>query len=155
MLYIATSLLFFLAFLSLYALIKNNRNLFLLFFLVPVILGSSIFAGYAIFILQGTPIDRLPKGQVEVVWAEAQKPIIVFLVRHEGKPIPKYYRMNYTKDNYRLLDSLAKSTEKGKPEKGEFKHFNSKTNPNVKFDTIKRNKLPSKNSEPRLKVVIP
>ena len=155
MLYIATSLLFFLAFISLYALIRNNRNLFLLFFLVPVILGSSIFAGYAIFILQGTPIDRLPKGQVEVVWAEVQKPIIVFLVRHEDRPIPKYYKINYTKDNSRLLNKLAEGTKKGRPEKGEFKHFNTETNPNVKFDTIKRNRLPSKNSEPRLKMDIP
>jgi len=155
MLYVATSLFFSLAFLSLYVLIRNNKNLFLLFFLVPGMLGSSIFAGYAIFILQGTPINRLPKGEVEVVWVEVQKPSIVFLVRHEGTPIPKYYMIDYTKDNSKLLNKLAEGTEKGRPEKGEFKHLNPETNPNVMFDNIKRKLLPTKSTQPKTKMDIP
>ena len=90
MIYIASILLFLLAVISVYALIKSKSNLVALFFLIPIILSSSIYTGYSIYVLQGTPINGLPEGKVELIWAEMQKPNIVFLVRHENTPTPKY-----------------------------------------------------------------
>ena len=79
MIYVASILLFLLAVVSVYALIKSKGNMIALFFLIPVILSSSIYTGYSIYVLQGTPIYSLPEGKVELVWAEMQKPNIVFL----------------------------------------------------------------------------
>ena len=78
MIYVASILLFLLAVVSVYALIKSKENALVLFFLIPIILASSIYTGYSIYVLQGTPINNLPEGKVELIWAEIQKPNIVF-----------------------------------------------------------------------------
>lgn len=148
MIYIASVLLFLLAVVSVYALIKSKSNLMLLFFLIPIILSSSIYTGYSIYVLQGTPIGGLPEGKVEVVWAEMQKPNIVFLVRHENDTIPKYYRIPYTKENAKLLSSLHRNAANGRAEEGQFKPkepggINTESQ-DVSFDKIKREPLPPK-----------
>lgn len=150
MIYVASVLLFLLAVVSVYALIKSKSNFVALFFLIPVILSSSIYTGYSIYVLQGTPINGLPEGKVEVIWAEMQKPDIVFLVRHENKPIPKYYRIPYTKENAKILQGLHQSASMGHPQEGEFKPKEDGgiriENQDISFDKIKREPLPPKRS---------
>ena len=41
------------------------------------ILVGTLFAGYAIYILQGTPKNGIPDYEVEVVFIEMQKPWII------------------------------------------------------------------------------
>lgn len=150
MIYVASILLFLLAVVSVYALIKSKGNMIALFFLIPVILSSSLYTGYSIYVLQGTPIYSLPEGKVELVWAEMQKPDIVFLVRHEESPIPKYHRIPYTKENAKLLSALNQMAGMGHPQEGEFKPKEegglSQENQDVSFDRIKREPLPPKRS---------
>jgi len=148
MIYVASVLLFLLAVVSIYALIKSRSNLILLFFLIPIILSSSIYTGYSIYVLQGTPINNLPEGKVELIWAEMQKPDIIFLVRHEDETIPKYYRIPYTKNNAKLLAGLNKMAGAGHPQEGEFKPKETGginiDNQDISFDKIKREPLPPK-----------
>ena len=61
MIYIATLLLFCLAVLTVYAIIQTNKNRILVFLLIPLVLVSSLYTGYSIYALQGTPINTLPK----------------------------------------------------------------------------------------------
>jgi len=148
MIYVASILLFLLAVVSVYALIKSKGNTLVLFFLIPIILSSSLYTGYSIYVLQGTPIHSLPEGKVELIWAEMQKPDIVFLVRHEDSTIPKYYRIPYTKENAKLLSNLNELASKGNPQKGEFqppqKGGAITVNQDVSFDRISREPLPPK-----------
>jgi hypothetical protein len=157
MIYVASILLFLLAVVSVYALIKSKENAIVLFFLIPIILASSIYTGYSIYVLQGTPIHSLPQGKVELIWAEIQKPNIVFLVRHEDTSIPKYYRLPYTKENAKLLGNLSEQAEKGSPQTGEFKPPNKggsiTVNQDVSFDRIKREPLPPKKNALKLQGV--
>lgn len=78
MIYLATILLFMLAVVAIYAIIQTGKNNVITFFLIPLVLVSSIFTGYSIYVLQGTPVNTLPKGEVTVLWAEVQKPNIYF-----------------------------------------------------------------------------
>ena len=157
MIYIASILLFLLAVISVYALIKSKSNLVALFFLIPIILSSSIYTGYSIYVLQGTPINGLPEGKVELIWAEMQKPDIVFLVRHENTPTPKYYRIPYTKENAKLLSGLNQQASQGRPQEGEFKPKETSgtriENQDVSFDRIKREPLPPKKNALKLQGV--
>ena len=157
MIYVASILLFLLAVVSVYALIKSKGNMIALFFLIPVILSSSIYTGYSIYVLQGTPIYSLPEGKVELVWAEMQKPNIVFLVRHEDSTIPKYYRIPYTKENAKLLSALNQMAGMGHPQEGEFKPKEEgglqQENQDVSFDRIKREPLPPKKNALQLQGV--
>ena len=157
MIYVASVLLFLLAVVSVYALIRSRSNLFLLFFLIPIILSSSIYTGYSIYVLQGTPIHSLPQGKVELIWAEMQKPDIVFLVRHEDELIPKYYRVPYTKQNAKLLSGLNRMASMGHKQEGEFKPKETGgvniENQDISFDRIKREPLPPKKNALQLQGV--
>ena len=64
--YISIGLIFALSVLTVYSLIQLGKNNILTFFLIPLALVASIFTGYTLFALQGTPINDMPKGQVEV-----------------------------------------------------------------------------------------
>ena len=101
--YAGIGLLLGLAILTVYALIQLGRNNTLTFFLIPVALVSSIFSGYTMLALQGTPIDGIPEEQVEVIWVEVQKPHIYFNVRPVGELQPVYYRIPYTEDNAKKM----------------------------------------------------
>ena len=157
MIYVASILLFLLAVVSVYALIQSKKNYLIMFILIPTILCSSIYTGYSIYVLQGTPIYDLPKGKVELVWAEMQKPDIVFLVRHEDEKIPKYYRIPYTKENARLMNRLNQMSAAGHPQEGKFKLKEEggriQENQDVLFDKIKREPLPPKKNALKLQGV--
>jgi len=149
MIYIATLLLFCLAVLTVYAIIQTNKNRILVFLLIPLVLVSSLYTGYSIYALQGTPINTLPKGEVEVLWAEVQKPHIYFLVRHTGEPRPQYYTMPYSENNARKMQNMGKQAEDGTPATGEFKETEQQnglitTVQEFTFDNIRRDALPPK-----------
>lgn len=158
MIYIATILLFSLAVLTIYAIIQTNKNRLLVFLLIPLVLVCSLYTGYSIYALQGTPISKLPKGEVEVLWAEVQKPHIYFLVRHAGEPQPQYYTMPYSKNNARKMQAMGEQAEEGKPVTGEFKESEQKNgliteSQEFVFDNIRRDPLPPKRKELRLQGV--
>ena len=143
LIYISIGLLMALAILCVYAMIQLGRNNTLTFLLIPLVLISAIFTGYSIFALQGTPIPGIPKGQVEVIWAEVQKPSIFFLVRVPGNSTrPIYHSIPYTEDN----------AANGNGQKGEFKIEDKDGNDlsrtdEIFFDNISRSKLPMKKSQ--------
>lgn len=151
--YAGIMLLFGLAILTVYALIQLGKNNTLTFFLIPIALISSIFSGWTMLALQGTPINGIPDGEVEVIWVEIQKPHIYFNVRPDGETEPVYHVIPYTKDNAKKMQSLAEAAEQGRPEKGEFKQKDGdqkKDQSNsyeIQFDNINRSPLPSKRSE--------
>jgi len=153
MIYAGIGLLLGLAILTVYALIQLGRNNILTFFLIPIALVASIFAGYTMFALQGTPIEGIPEGEVEVVWAEVQKPHIYFTVRHKGEKRPTYYHIPYNENNAKKMAELAEAAKAGRPEKGQFKKKDGDQNQDesksfeIQFDDIDRTPLPMKKSE--------
>jgi len=150
MIYGSIGLLFALAVLTVYALIQLGKNNVLTFFLIPLALVASIYTSYTLFALQGTPINSLPEGNVEVVWVEVQKPEIFFTVRHLGETEPTYYVIPYTTANAKEMDRLLKAMMKGQRMEGEFKKGEPDTgdlshDPNrIHFDDIERHPLPEK-----------
>lgn len=158
MIYIATILLFCLAVLTVYAIIQTNKNRILVFLLIPLVLVSSLYTGYSIYALQGTPVNSLPKGEVEVLWAEVQKPHIYYLVRHVGEPQPQYYTMPYSKSNARKMQNMGEQAENGKPVTGVFKETEQQNGllTNIQeftFDNIRRDSLPPKRKALKLQGV--
>ena len=150
MIYGSIGLLFALAVLTVYALIQLGRNNVLTFFLIPLALVASIYTSYTLFALQGTPINSLPEGNVEVVWVEVQKPEIFFTVRHFGKTEPTYYVIPYTTANAKEMDRLLKAMMKGQRVEGQFQKGEPDTGDlshdpdRIHFDDIERHPLPEK-----------
>ena len=150
MIYGSIGLLFALAVLTVYALIQLGKNNVLTFFLIPLALVASIYTSYTLFALQGTPINSLPEGNVEVVWVEVQKPEIFFTVRHFGESEPTYYTIPYTDKNAKEMDRLLKMMMKGVRPEGEFKKGDpdagdlSMQHQDIMFDDIERHPLPEK-----------
>lgn len=153
MLFGAVILFFLTGVVTVYAIIQTGKNYALQALMIPLILVSTIFAGYAIFILQGTPKNGIPDGEVEVVWVELQKPNILFLARgtEEGdSPIPKYYRIPYNDQNKKEVNKMKKKMEMGVPVQGEFKQKqplpggNEPPQGEFEFDDIRRDGLPPK-----------
>lgn len=120
MIYAATALIFFTSAITLYALIQVKKNIILMMILIPALLTSSVFSGYSIYVLQGTPITRgLPVDvKVEIVWAELAKPDIRLLMRVGDNESPLYYVIAYTKDNVEALKKAMKNQEQGKDQPG-------------------------------------
>mgnify|MGYP000209159111 FL=1 len=147
--YISIGLIFALSVLTVYSLIQLGKNNILTFFLIPLALVASIFTGYTLFALQGTPINDMPKGQVEVIWVEIQKPNIYFLVRPAGETQPVYHRIPYTNKNADKMAELQKKADGGRPVTGEFKEMEKGKNDmsrseDIRFDEIERSPLPTK-----------
>lgn len=147
--YISIGLIFALSVLTVYSLIQLGKNNILTFFLIPLALVASIFTGYTLFALQGTPINDMPKGQVEVIWVEIQKPNIYFLVRPAGETQPVYHRIPYTNKNADKMSELQKKANGGRPVSGEFKETEKGKNDmskseDIRFDEIERSPLPTK-----------
>ena len=127
----AVVLFFLIGVVAIYALIQTGKNYALQAVLIPIILVGTLFAGYAIYILQGTPKVGIPEGNVELVFVEMQKPWIIFLSREipeedeEGEgyadPIPKYFRIVYNEENKKTMNRLIKRMEAGQKVEGEFK----------------------------------
>lgn len=156
MLFGAVILFFLMGVVAIYALIQTGKNYALQAVLIPVILVSTLFAGYAIYILQGTPKKGIPDYEVEIVFVEMQKPNILFLARQkagdddtETDPIPKYFVIPYNDENKKTMNKIMKKMEMGVQVEGKFK---KKTNPTgtqpptgeYQFDDIKREGLPPK-----------
>jgi len=75
-----------------------------------MLLTSTVYTGYSIYALQGTPINGIPVGKsVEILWVEPAKPWIRLMLRVEENPQPTYYKMAYTKKN---MDELNKAAAK-------------------------------------------
>ena len=153
MLFGAVILFFLTGVVTVYAIIQTGKNYALQALMIPLILVSTIFAGYAIFILQGTPKNGIPDGEVEIVWVEMQKPNILFLARgtQQGdNPIPKYYRIPYNDPNKKMVNEMKKKMEMGVPVQGKFEQ--KKPLPGgqeppqgeFEFDDIRREGLPPK-----------
>ncbi len=112
MVYTSATLIFITSVITLYALIIHRKNLMILVFLIPMLLTSTVYTGYSIYALQGTPINGLPLGKsVEVVWVEPAKPWIRLILRVGDKSEPTYYKIAYTKEN---MDELNKAMAKAK-----------------------------------------
>lgn len=153
MLFGAVILFFLTGVVTIYAIIQTGKNYALQSLMIPLILVSTIFAGYAIFILQGTPKNGIPDGEVEILWVEQQKPNILFLARgtEQGdSPIPKYYRIPYNDQNKKEINKMKRKMEMGMPVQGQFKQ--KKPLPGgqeppqgeFEFDDIRREGLPPK-----------
>ena len=123
MVYTSATLIFITSVITLYALILHRKNLIILIFLIPMLLTSTVYTGYSIYALQGTPINGIPVGKsVEILWVEPAKPWIRLMLRVEENPQPTYYKMAYTKKNMDELNKAAAKAAKsgqGKVE-GEF-----------------------------------
>jgi len=112
MVYTSATLIFITSVITLYALILHRKNLIILIFLIPMLLTSTVYTGYSIYALQGTPIQGIPVGKsVEILWVEPAKPWIRLMLRVEDDPQPVYYKMVYTKKN---MDELNKAAVKAK-----------------------------------------
>jgi len=150
MIYTSIILFFLMAAVAIYALIQTRKNYILLFILIPFILASAIFAGYSIFVLQGTPRNGVPSGEIEMVFVEMAKPDIVFLARINGEGIPVYYRIPYTKENRDMMNQIMRDLEMGKVAEGTLKkkprQGSDSQNEDYEWDTIKREPLPPKTS---------
>ena len=70
MIFTAVILFFLMGVVAIYALIQTGKNYALQAVLIPVILVGTLFAGYAIYILQGTPKQGIPEYDVEVVFVQ-------------------------------------------------------------------------------------
>lgn len=152
MIYGAIGLLFGLAVLTVYALIQLGRRNIMTFFLIPIALVASLYAGYTMFALQGTPINALPEGEVEVLWVEVQKPEIYFTVRHMGTTKPVYYKIPYTDDNAKKMNELGQQASQGVKVEGKFKMSPSdkgdlSNDKILHFDDIERFPLPPKKAQ--------
>ncbi len=124
----AVVLFFLIGVVAIYALIQTGKNYAIQVVLIPIILVGTLYAGYAIYVLQGTPRVGIPKNNIELVFVEMQKPWIVFLARDmpevEGEkvdPIPKYYRIAYNEENKKTMNELIKRLEAGAKVEGKFK----------------------------------
>jgi hypothetical protein len=150
MIYTSIILFFLMAVVSIYALIQTRKNYILLFILIPFILVSTIFAGYSIFALQGTPKRSVPSGEIEIVFVEVAKPDIVFLARIDGEGLPLYFRIPYTDENKKLMGKLQRDLEIGQKIEGSLKMKPRKgsdsQNEDYQWDRIKRDSLPPKSS---------
>ena len=145
-LYLATALLFFITAIALYALIISYKNYLVLFLLIPVSLVASVFTGYTIFALQGTPlVNQLPiDQQIEVVWAKPSKPWIYLIVKVGEEPVPMYHKIDYTENNLKQLQQAMQS--KGNAQQGKFQKKNSDSNSSeYTFVDASNVKLPNKN----------
>lgn len=120
MIFTAIILLFMLGVSSIYALIQTGKNYALLVIIIPLLLVSTIFAGYSIYALQGSPKPGVPAGEVEIVWVEIQKPVIVFTVRTEGDTIPVYHIIPYNDENNQMMQDMKKRSKEGKEVRGTF-----------------------------------
>ncbi len=110
MVYTSATLIFITSVITLYALILHRKNLIILIFLIPMLLTSTVYTGYSIYALQGTPINGIPVGKsVEILWVEPAKPWIRLMLRVEENAQPTYYKMAYTKKN---MDELNKAAAK-------------------------------------------
>lgn len=118
LIYTSIVLLFFVAAASIYALIVSRKNYIITFLLTPALLVASIFAGYTMFMLQGTPINGIPEGNVEVVWVEMAKPEILFLARPETGGRPYYYVIPYNDNNRDTMQEIMKEQAR-KEQRGE------------------------------------
>lgn len=110
MVYTSATLIFITSVITLYALIIHRKNLIILMFLIPMLLTSTVYTGYSIYALQGTPIQGIPVGKsVEILWVEPAKPWIRLMLRVGDEAEPTYYKMDYTKKN---MDELNKAAAK-------------------------------------------
>lgn len=102
---LASTLIFVLSAITLYVLILNRKNIIILFVLIPLMLTSSLYTGYTIYALQGTPISgTVPTDvKVEIVWFEASKPWIYLLLRVDGGSEAVYYRIAYDEKTLREI----------------------------------------------------
>lgn len=108
----ATSLLFVTSVIALYALILSRKNRIVLLFLIPALLVASVYTGYSIYVLQGTPKAGIPEDtQVEIVWMEVAKPDIRLLLRVEGDTEPTYYRIPYSEENVKELEKAMQQAK--------------------------------------------
>ena len=148
MLYIAAGLLFLLASVSIYALIISKKNYILLFFLTPLILSSSIYTAYTVFALQGTPINGIPKHEIEILWVEMSKPDIFFTARNidpeNDDTQPKYYRVEYNDKNKNEMGKIQQKTKAGMTVKGKLDEGNGGQTGSVVFVPMQSTKQPLK-----------
>ena len=110
---LASTLIFVLTAITLYVLILNRKNIIVLFILIPLMLISSVYTGYTIYALQGTPITRtVPTDvKVEIVWFEASKPWIYLLLRVDGASEAVYYKITY---NEKTLKEIQQAQDAAK-----------------------------------------
>lgn len=153
MVIIAATLIFITSVITLYALILNRKNPIIMLFLIPALLTSSVYTGYSIYALQGTPINTgLPiDTKVEIVWMETAKPDIRLLLRVKDNPEPTYYVIDYTEENVRELNkAIAQAAALGKEGvDGEFKQNSGGEEKGGEFYFMQTPKTfgPAKNSD--------
>lgn len=125
---LASILIFLLTAMSLYALVVSRKNFVIMTLLIPLALCASLYTGYTIYALQGTPIDRgLPEEKIEIVFVEPAKPWIYLLLRVDGAEEAVYYKIAYTEDNVKAIQEALEAQESGQSQnqQGKFKPKNN------------------------------
>jgi len=162
----AVVLFFLIGVVAIYALIQTGKNYAIQAVLIPIILVGTLYAGYAIYVLQGTPRIGIPKNDVEIVFIEMQKPWIIFLARDvpEGDeavdPIPKYFRIVYNEENKKTMNELIRQIEMGQKVEGRFKAKKAISggieppSGEYRFDNILRENLGPKQYMPEQDLII-
>jgi hypothetical protein len=148
---IASILIFLLTVVSLYALVVSRKNFIVMVVLIPLALCASLYTGYTIYALQGTPIDReLPEEQkIEIVFVEPAKPWIYLLLRVNGATEAVYYKIDYTENNLEQVKKALEAQQKGKDptQQGTFKrrrNMNDSESTEYMFMENPNNPLPPK-----------
>ena len=114
--------LFVLGCVSMYSLIQSRTNRWLMFVMIPLVLGMSLYTWQAITVLRGKPIPDLPIDEnVEVIWVTNQKPQILLLLRHDDEFTPIYYSIPWTRENAKRIAGMEKIKKNGIKLEGKFK----------------------------------
>ena len=114
--------LFLLGCVSMYSLIQARTNRWLMFVMIPLVLGMCLYTWQAITVLRGKPIPDLPIDEnVEVVWVTNQKPQILLLLRHDDEFTPIYYSIPWTQENAKRIAGMEKIKKNGIKLEGKFK----------------------------------
>lgn len=148
-LHLASIFIFLLTSLSLYAIILSRKYFFVLLFLIPTALSTSLYTGYIVYTLQGTPIvNKLPEEKIEILFVQPAKPWIYLLLTKEDSETPEYHKIDHTENNLEQLKKAMEAQDRGEKgeQQGQFKRqTNSDSNSNeFTFIDSSQSTLPTK-----------
>lgn len=107
---------------TIYAIIISNKHTIVTFFLVPLLVITSIVSSVTIFTLQGTPIYQEPVNKnIDVISISIAKPWIYMVARdtdYDDAP-PKFYAFAYTKERAKELQEINTRKRMGMSTKGQ------------------------------------
>lgn len=120
MLYIAIIALFVLAVTALLIAIKYSKHTTLTFFLIPMLLASSVISYYAFKSLEGSPIDGYPTEKFAVLATHVEKPSIIILIRLTETNEIKTHKIPFNKRSASDMNREQSLTQNGIARNGRF-----------------------------------